>query len=144
MTDSQIWIDAGYTDPPHFVRIGCDFSADGIWSEYGGSMWLERFPVSDDLRARIRAWQDAFDAIHYMDEDEYCASEPYIAEGRGIAIEVKRELPKCMVVAIDRRVRADLTLGERVPWPGEPAFAANRGQPYLDWRNALLHGEFPA
>lgn len=40
-------------------------------------------------------------------------------EGEAIARLVKAELPDAEVIAFDRRVNADGSLGERVPYPGE-------------------------
>jgi hypothetical protein len=86
-----------------------------------GAMYgLDSLPLSAALKARIMAWLQDYSAHaepwSEKDSFEYAANE---REARAIARLVKAELPDADVVALDSRVLADGSLGERVPYPGE-------------------------
>ncbi|HVL29237.1 MAG TPA: hypothetical protein VM326_00785 [Sphingomicrobium sp.] len=103
-----------------FIRVECDFCADGLWDERGAAYSLDQFPLSDGLKRRIAAWQRTFDeeAVPW-EEPEMPDWQGHQAEGEAIARLVKAEMPDADVVAFDRRVNEDGSLGERVPYPGE-------------------------
>lgn len=136
------WIAAGWTDAPHFVRVECDYEADGLWSEMGGTFTASDLNISPDLLSSLAAWQAIFEQIQPEDEDDFVASATYVATATFLARRLKSQLPKCIVVAIDRRIRSDLSVGERVPWPGEGATEEERGEPYAKWKVAFLSGKF--
>jgi hypothetical protein len=96
-----------------WVRVMCDYSADGLWAKDGCSVGPEELPVSDALKARLRAWQDAYETFEgfetYMhapvlrDSDE---CRYFAAEGLAIAKAIKQELPDWTVIYFDEsRVR---------------------------------------
>lgn len=89
-----------------WVRIMCDFSADGVWDKEGCCCDADDLPVPADLIARIRAWQ-----AKYEYEAPTPASEDYVPgsfddrafsrEGLAIAQAVKRALPDWTVIYFD-------------------------------------------
>jgi hypothetical protein len=87
-----------------WVRIMCDYSADGVWARNGGGAMLEDLPVSADLRARIRAWQDWYEKYSYPDFSNAPLGfdiDAFSIEGLAIANAVKAELPDWTVVYHD-------------------------------------------
>ncbi len=103
--------------PAWFVRVDCDWGADGLWDERGAAYNLSAWPLSGPLRQRIRDWQDCFDKREPWEETFDQAA--YRAEAEAIGRLIKQELPYVDVVAVDRRVLPDGSLGERVPFPGD-------------------------
>lgn len=78
-----------------YVRVMCDHCADGLWADDGISVAPKDYPISDDLSARIYAWQAEFERLDGEATLAFCA------EGRAIAVAFKRELPECKVVYYD-------------------------------------------
>ena len=138
------WVRAGYDHWPHFVRVDCDYSADGVWCENGAAFDIDDFPVPADLCAAFRAWQEEFDRRDPERETTPFEAATYKAQGEWLARELKSHLPNCVVIAIDRRVQADLSLCERVPFPGEGYREGLMGEHFRDWKARFLAGEFPA
>ena len=103
-----------------FIRVECDFEAEGLWDERGAMYGLDSLPLSKALKARIMAWQEDYSAyaVPWSEKDsfDYAANK---REAEAIARLVKAEMPDADVVALDRRVLADGSLGERVRYPGE-------------------------
>jgi hypothetical protein len=89
-----------------WVRIMCDFSADGVWARTGGAAMPEDLPVSVGLHKRIRAWQDWYER-HARPDPEFSSAPPgfgidaFSSEGLAIAKAVKAELPDWTVVYHD-------------------------------------------
>lgn len=83
-----------------WVRIMCDFTANGVWNRAGACVSLEDLPVDEALRDRIRRWQAVYD-----DHDDHDGPDldvaPFSAEGLAIAQAVKRRLPDWTVVYHD-------------------------------------------
>jgi hypothetical protein len=103
-----------------FVRVDCDFESDGLWDERGRMYDLESMPLSAPLKQHIRDWQRRFsaEAQPWLPDDKF-DWEANKREGEVIARKVKAELPDWEVVADDRLILEDGSLGERVPYPGE-------------------------
>jgi hypothetical protein len=142
MNFESAWIAAGYTDWPHFVRLDCDWGSDGLWDERGAMYSLGTFPISADLRASIAAWQDVYDKGVPEEPGTNAETATHIATGTALARRLKQELPRCIVVAMRKRIRDDLSVGEIVPFPGEHILAKEPESHFLRWRAAFLRGAF--
>ncbi len=133
----------GYTDWPHFVRVEAEFGSDGLWSIRHLAYRLASFPFSDELAEQIRTWQERYDDSSPEYADAFCNSRECLERGRKIAVEVKRQLPRCVVVANSRRVRIDGSVGEYVPWPTERGRDGEKGSALREWFAAFTQSEFP-
>lgn len=96
----RTWID------DKWVRVMCDFAADGLWAKSGGSVGPEDLPVSDDIKARLRKWQDYFERHNqsYLppgERDTEFDVVAFSAEGLAIAKAIKAALPDWTVVYFD-------------------------------------------
>lgn len=80
-----------------WVRIMCDYSADGVWAKNGGAAMLSSLPVSPDLLGRIRRWQDWFETSP-IDDSGWPDIDAFCEEGEEIARVVKAALPDWTVV----------------------------------------------
>jgi hypothetical protein len=83
-----------------WVRIMCDYCADGLWSKRGGACDLADLPVSAELLARIALWQAWFEKCP-SDGRGWPDIEAFSAEGESIARAVKAELPDWTVIYHD-------------------------------------------
>lgn len=85
-----------------WVRIMCDYCADGVWAKEGGACSAEDLPVDPSIRARIRAWQDLYDsrATEALISD-WEHWNHFNTEGLAIAKAVKSELPGWTVIFFD-------------------------------------------
>lgn len=111
-----------------FVRVDCDYSAEGLWDERGTMFRIDSFPLSADLKARILRWQEHFtDHAKPWEAANAFDWEAHDAEGEAMAALVKQELPDWTVVAGDRLVLTDGSMGERVPFPGEALLSTIAG-----------------
>jgi hypothetical protein len=81
-----------------WVRIMADYSADGVWAKDGAAETADELPISDELRARLRAWQRWFDVEA---DSDYFNAVGFSEEGRQIALAIKSELPNWTVVYFD-------------------------------------------
>src|SRR5687767_10881130 len=86
-----------------FVRIMCDYTAEGVWHKDGLGAAAE-LPVDATLIERILRWQAWFETALYDDNFDDSA---FAAEGLAIAKAVKDALPDWTVVYFDQ-ARADL------------------------------------
>lgn len=89
-----------------WVRIMCDFLADGIWDKEGCCCSANDLPVPSELIERIREWQKRYDyeAPTPADEDYVPFSfddRSFSVEGLLIAKEVKAALPDWKVIYFD-------------------------------------------
>ena len=85
-----------------WVRVMCDFSADGVWDREGCDASPDDLPISTALIARIYAWQDDFETLDPMDgpaDPEHFAQ--FVDEGFQIAIEMKIQLPDWTIIYHD-------------------------------------------
>ena len=96
-----------------WVRVMCDYSADGVWAP--GSISPEWLPISPELMLRIHEWQMWYERLpHEGFALVSCDEAMRFAEtGLAIAIQVKRELPDWTVVYSDEGIWLD----ERKPPP---------------------------
>ncbi|HET8612265.1 MAG TPA: hypothetical protein VFL92_05815 [Sphingomonas sp.] len=103
-----------------WLRVDCDYFAEGLWDERGRMISLSNVPISQPLRRRILAWQEWYDE---KAEPEPCSTsydwELHDLVRIDIARALKRELPDWTIVAGDILIRDDGSMGERVPYPGE-------------------------
>jgi hypothetical protein len=103
-----------------WVRVKCDWGAEGLWTTRGAMIPLDSLPLSAALKQRLLAWQAHFDEhAEPWEPDNKFDWDTHRATGIEIARALKAELPGWTVVADDRLVEADGTLGVRVPYPGE-------------------------
>lgn len=103
-----------------FIRVDCDWCAEGLWDERGRAFDVASFPLSAELGRRILAWQEKYDeeAQPWSPNDPFDWDAHY-AEGIAIARLVKAELPDHEIAVGDRLVNADGSFGERVRHAGE-------------------------
>lgn len=92
----------------NFVRVDCDFAADGLWTERGAAYQPESLGLSPALCVALRAWQ-----LHHDEAATVISGNPFNdkaheAIGRQIAALVKGERPDMHVV-----------YGGDEPYPGE-------------------------
>ncbi|WP_134727080.1 hypothetical protein [Paracoccus luteus] len=98
-----------------WVRVMCDYGADGVWAKGGFAVHPADLPISDDLAVRILEWQYRHDnwrtlqdnAEHpvYIEDAPPDVLEPFAGEGFLIALVVRRQLPDWTVVYRDERRR---------------------------------------
>lgn len=86
-----------------WVRIMCDYCADGVWAKGGGGMSVEDLPVPDHLRERLRGWQALFESydtadVHDRGEKTSIDWKAFDETGLAIAIDIKKYLPDWTVV----------------------------------------------
>lgn len=94
-----------YKHDVKWLRIMCDYSAEGVWNHRGAATSLAAYPISDALAARILAWQNWYEcmlgdltgAARWNDFFGMDFSEA----GRMLAQAVKQELPDWTVVYFD-------------------------------------------
>lgn len=85
-----------------WVRILCDFAAEGVWNRDGSAGLVDDLPVSPSLKKRITAWQDTYEAIYRWDRKPSIQElTSFAGEGLEIARDVKRQLPHWTVVYFD-------------------------------------------
>lgn len=87
-----------YPDGHAYVRVMCDYCADGVWTIDGKSMSFNELSISDTLKRRLDAWQAVYDTQDSMDENDNPENdESFMAEGLSIACEMKRQLPEWQI-----------------------------------------------
>ncbi len=86
-----------------WVRIMCDFSAEGVWHRNGAAGSLEGLPLSVGLQTMIRIWQAWYELSDLSDaaSAEVFDVAAHAAFGLCIARMVKRQLPAWTVVYHD-------------------------------------------
>jgi hypothetical protein len=90
-----------------WVRIMCDYSADGVWHSDGASGCAEGLPVEEALIERIRQWQAWFETYEpWEDNPAEFDIEAFSAEGLAIAKAVKAALPDWTVIYFDEAALA--------------------------------------
>lgn len=89
-----------WTDP--WVRIMCDYCAEGIWDRTGAAGSVDELDLPEDLKDRIIQWQDWHDQ-HDPHEDPPVDIDwvAFSAEGLAIARAVKAVLPAWTVMYFD-------------------------------------------
>jgi hypothetical protein len=91
-----------------FIRVECDWGAEGLWDERGVMYYVASFPLSEELQRRILAWQEKFteEAEPWSPNDKFDWDGHY-AERLAIARLVKEALPDYEIVTGDRIVNQD-------------------------------------
>lgn len=89
-----------------WVRVMCDYCADGLWAKDGCAVSSDELPVSRGTRALLREWQDWFEAFSesYIPAEERTKSFDVAAFsdfGKIIAHKIKDELPDWTVIYFD-------------------------------------------
>ncbi len=85
-----------------WVRIMCDYEANGVWDRAGRCCDLDDLPVSPELRRAIRAWQEWYELGCPGERfSRGFVSTAHAHMGLAIAIEVKVELPDWTVIYFD-------------------------------------------
>jgi len=95
-----------------WIRIMCDYSADGVWAKNGGSASAYELPVDLWLIARIRGWQAWYERFDCMSVEPPADIEAFALEGLAIARAVKAALPEWTIIYFDE---AQWYQGERRP-----------------------------
>ncbi|MFZ5735517.1 MAG: hypothetical protein ACOY6K_01365 [Pseudomonadota bacterium] len=93
-------------DAPPFadrwVRIMCDYSAEGVWDKQGRSVSAEDLPVPSDIHRMLLGWQEWYEAADSTDADRLpFDGAAHAAFGLYIARRVKRALPDWTVIYFD-------------------------------------------
>ncbi len=105
MTESR------YVPPDAFVRVECDFSADGLWTISGAALDGELLGLSPALIVALEAWQTHFSELTWQVESDApkFLFDEHERVGRRIAALVQAERPDLTVV-----------YGGDMPYPGDP------------------------
>lgn len=107
-------------DDDRFLRVDCDYEAEGLWDKRGRMVSADSVPVDQALRDRIKAWNAWYsdEAMPWRPDDRY-NWELHRLNAEDIARCLKRSLGDWTIVALDLVVLPDLSLGPRLPFPGE-------------------------
>jgi len=85
-----------------WIRVMCDFSADGVWNQDGLATSPEVLPISIELMVRIHTWQAVYETLDPMDgpvdPNDFVQ---FVHEGFLIAVEMKRQLPNWTIIYHD-------------------------------------------
>lgn len=84
-----------------WVRIMCDYSADGVWDSRGAACDAADLPVSSGTLAMIRGWQAWYEHAASSDMSHLFDDAGHAAFGLFVARCVKRELPDWTVIYLD-------------------------------------------
>jgi hypothetical protein len=123
--DDPLWTD-------QWVRVMCDFAADGVWTRDGAADCVVSLPINLDLMNRILRWQGVFEEtdrslpepFEWTDEE----LTAFAQEGLAIAIEMKQQLPGWTVIYHD---------ASRIPFRLSSAELASFGSPERGPRAAI-------
>lgn len=89
-----------------WVRVMCDFSAEGVWAKDGAGIGMDELPISREIKQRLLEWQEWFerDNENYLPPSQRTTTFDVAAfskEGLEIAKAIKAELPDWTVVYFD-------------------------------------------
>lgn len=89
-----------------WVRIMCDFGAEGVWAKDGAAIGMDELPISREIKQRLLEWQEWFerDYENYLPPSQRTSTFDVIAfskEGLEIAKAIKAELPDWAVIYFD-------------------------------------------
>jgi hypothetical protein len=95
--------DPNHVPPGGFVRVECDFGADGLWGRRCGALSPEALGLSPALCLAIAAWQAHYEELFWQVEKArpYFDFEAHERIGRRIAELVRTERPDLHVVYAD-------------------------------------------
>ncbi|MBL0375285.1 hypothetical protein JJB09_25040 [Rhizobium sp. KVB221] len=86
-----------------WIRVMCDYGADGVWDDDGVSRDPEALPLPPDLVGRILKWQEWYDQScvdGVLPGDDF-EMDAFVSEGLAIAQSVKVALPNWTVIYFD-------------------------------------------
>jgi hypothetical protein len=89
-----------------WVRIMCDYSADGVWHRDGAAGCADDLPLRPELIERIRQWQALYETNDYDARQPKFNWAAFSEEGLAIAKAVKVSLPDWTVVYFDEQALA--------------------------------------
>lgn len=92
-----------------WIRIMCDYSADGVWDQNGYATSPDVLPTSIELMMHIYAWQAVYETLDPLDgpvDPDHFAQ--FVNEGFLIAIEMKRQLPDWTIIYHDESRASEL------------------------------------
>ncbi len=117
----------GFSD--RWVRVMADYAADGVWDSEGYAHTPDDLPLSDGLRADIRAWAAWYDrdCEDGMPDPKPFPLDDFAAQGLALARRVKAALPDWTVIYHDEEKAA------RVRWEHHRAafeYEITGGPPY--------------
>lgn len=87
-----------------WVRIMCDYDADGVWDRGGGACAADDLPVDANIVTMIRGWQAWYEHNDPSDPHRmtrWVDNAAHAAFGLFIARSVKRALPDWTVIYFD-------------------------------------------
>jgi hypothetical protein len=102
----------------NFVRVQCDFCADGLWDRRGRAMTPETIGLSPALSLALHAWQAHYEEYLPGRSQQHFDSELHEKIGRQIAALVKVERPDLHVV-----------YGGDEPYPGSHLLGTDPARP---------------
>jgi len=84
-----------------WVRIMCDFSADGVWDKEGRACSADELPIPTHVKTMIGGWQAWYEHSDHSDMTPWFDASAHAAFGLFIARLVKRSLPDWTVIYFD-------------------------------------------
>ena len=89
-----------------WVRVMCDFAAEGLWAKDGAGISMDELPLSREIKQRLLEWQDWFerDCEAYLPPEKRESNfdtAAFSKEGLEIARAIKSELPDWTVIYFD-------------------------------------------
>lgn len=89
-----------------WVRVMCDFSAEGVWAKDGAGISMDELPISREIKQRLLEWQEWFerDYENYLPPSQRTTNfdaAHFSRVGLEIAKAIKAELPDWTVVYFD-------------------------------------------
>ena len=112
-----------------WVRLMCDYSAEGVWQRDGVAIAPEWLPIRPELALRIHRWQEFYEEVLGPEDIHSDKVDAFAEEGLAIAIQVKQQLPDWTVIYHDERRSVQDHIG-----PGEPYMkAVERLRPWFEY-----------
>ncbi len=85
-----------------WIRVMCDYSAEGLWDRDDCAASVNELPIPDALRQRLLKWQEWHDIHDYNEKPPIEIDwKAFSAEGLAIAREIKKTLPDWTVIYFD-------------------------------------------
>lgn len=94
-----------------WVRIMCEFSANGVWDKQGYARHFDEMPISADLKSMIAGWQEWYEHSEHSAMTRWFDAQAHAAFGLFIARLVKRQLPDWTVIYFDEAAQGAKSLG---------------------------------
>lgn len=84
-----------------WVRVMCDFCADGIWDKKGRACHPSDLPVSAEIKTMLAGWQAWYEHNDHSKTTRWFDVDAHANFGHFIARLVKQELPDWTVIYHD-------------------------------------------